>query len=357
MRGRHLVPLFSLSYFFELLSKINAPSPSPNQYTIINHTRPHTQVDRIVDVENDVEYPLVLDDSVDLKAIETDPLTMDRQDPDYEIHFGRKFLVKWINVNYSELTWESERDLLRAEIEYLSHCEKFLQRRMKPCKKKWTTSVKSEVEEKAAYAKKFLTRDKEVAKERREEYEEDLCGKIYKNGGQVRDYQAAGISWMFINYLNPRITGGMLADEMGLGKTVQTVAFFDEVRNTTHSRRPFLVVAPLSTIGHWQREFESWSDFNAVVYLGNQEDRDTIRLHELAFDEDTVDHAGNGGELRNVHLLKEHTYSTDRVSADGRSRKRFSEKLWKFDVLICTPESFSGNDDDLRQVRLLRDGK
>lgn len=33
-------------------------------------------------------------------------------------------------------------------------------------------------------------------------------------------------------------------------------------------RGPFLVIAPLSTISNWQREFETWSDINAVVYHG-----------------------------------------------------------------------------------------
>lgn len=28
------------------------------------------------------------------------------------------------------------------------------------------------------------------------------------------------------------------------------------------------MIAPLSTISNWQREFETWSDINAVVYHG-----------------------------------------------------------------------------------------
>ena len=33
-------------------------------------------------------------------------------------------------------------------------------------------------------------------------------------------------------------------------------------------RGPFLVIAPLSTISNWQREFETWSDINVVIYHG-----------------------------------------------------------------------------------------
>ena len=48
----------------------------------------------------------------------------------------------------------------------------------------------------------------------------------------------------------------MLADEMGLGKTAQIVATFSELSRTHGVGGPFLVVAPLSTIEHWQRELD-----------------------------------------------------------------------------------------------------
>ena len=43
---------------------------------------------------------------------------------------------------------------------------------------------------------------------------------------------------------------------------------------------PFLVVAPLSTIANWQREFASWTNINAVVYHGSQTSRDMIHTYE-----------------------------------------------------------------------------
>ena len=33
-------------------------------------------------------------------------------------------------------------------------------------------------------------------------------------------------------------------------------------------RGPFLIIVPLSTIANWEREFESWSDMNVVIYHG-----------------------------------------------------------------------------------------
>jgi SNF2 family DNA or RNA helicase len=62
--------------------------------------------------------------------------------------------------------------------------------------------------------------------------------------------------------------GCILADEMGLGKTIQSISFMNYLMQREGIRGPFLVVAPLSTIGHWMREFEEWTHMNAVVYQG-----------------------------------------------------------------------------------------
>jgi chromodomain-helicase-DNA-binding protein 7 len=51
----------------------------------------------------------------------------------------------------------------------------------------------------------------------------------------------------------------MLADEMGLGKTIQTVAILEHLRSRENVRGPFLIIAPLSTLEHWKREFEDWT--------------------------------------------------------------------------------------------------
>lgn len=59
----------------------------------------------------------------------------------------------------------------------------------------------------------------------------------------------------------------ILADEMGLGKTIQSITFLNEI-DKFGIPGPFLVIAPLSTIGNWQREFETWTDLNAITYHG-----------------------------------------------------------------------------------------
>jgi len=54
---------------------------------------------------------------------------------------------------------------------------------------------------------------------------------------------------------------------MGLGKTVQSITFLQELASYGIPG-PFLVVAPLSTIANWQREFETWTDVNVITYHG-----------------------------------------------------------------------------------------
>lgn len=73
----------------------------------------------------------------------------------------------------------------------------------------------------------------------------------------------------------------ILADEMGLGKTVQAVSFLRAVSEEAPGR-PHLVVAPLSTLSHWERELAAWApDLNVVTLHGNPKARDAIVLREF----------------------------------------------------------------------------
>jgi SNF2 family DNA or RNA helicase len=67
---------------------------------------------------------------------------------------------------------------------------------------------------------------------------------------------------------------------MGLGKTVQIIAFLDHLWEVENIKGPFLVLVPLSTIEHWRRESEGWSNMNVCVYHdveGGRDSRDVIR--------------------------------------------------------------------------------
>merc|ERR1719174_1014994 len=76
--------------------------------------------------------------------------------------------------------------------------------------------------------------------------------------------------WLAQNYMQFRSC--ILADEMGLGKTIQVVAllqllFTNRIGEILKNREgPVLIVVPLSTIIHWQRTIEDWTDMTCCVY-------------------------------------------------------------------------------------------
>lgn len=81
----------------------------------------------------------------------------------------------------------------------------------------------------------------------------------------------------------------ILADEMGLGKTIQSIAFLYEIFNMG-IRGPFLIIAPLSTITNWEREFRTWTHMNVIVYHGSQISRQMILQYEMFYRDQQVLH-------------------------------------------------------------------
>ena len=69
---------------------------------------------------------------------------------------------------------------------------------------------------------------------------------------------------------------------MGLGKTIQSITFLYEIV-LKGIQGPFLVIAPLSTIPNWEREFRTWTELNVVVYHGSQASRRTIQTYEMSY--------------------------------------------------------------------------
>lgn len=79
----------------------------------------------------------------------------------------------------------------------------------------------------------------------------------------------------------------ILADEMGLGKTIQSITFLFEIF-FMGLRGPFLIIAPLSTITNWEREFRTWTEMNVIVYHGSQISRQMILQYETYYRDEQV---------------------------------------------------------------------
>ena len=137
---------------------------------------------------------------------------------------------------------------------------------------------------------------------------------LYKNENRLRDYQVEGVNWLASTYY--RKHGCILADEMGLGKTVQIVSYLEHLHRVEKIHRPFLVVVPLSTVEHWRREFEGWTDMVCCIYHDRQRVwRDVLREYEWYFED------------------RPHT-------AD----------YLKFDVLVTTYDTLIGDFDVISQI-------
>lgn len=102
---------------------------------------------------------------------------------------------------------------------------------------------------------------------------------ILVSGCTMKDYQLDGLEWLVTLYENG--LNGILADEMGLGKTLQCIALTAHLLE--HGvKGPFLVVAPLSTVSNWCREFERFSPrIKVLQYMGPKPRRQKITFGKL----------------------------------------------------------------------------
>ena len=86
-----------------------------------------------------------------------------------------------------------------------------------------------------------------------------INAKLYK-------YQEAGLAWL--DFMSSSKCGGILADEMGLGKTLQIISLI-ALRVKNGSKGPFLIVAPVSLIENWRREFKKFApQIETYVHFG-----------------------------------------------------------------------------------------
>lgn len=225
------------------------------------------------------------DSPFEIEYLEIDRV-LDSEERDGTIHY----FVKWQGLPYSEATWESSEEVndAHAVAEYERHNE------LPPAR----------VDYNAATPRPPPGEWKEI-------------DATFKDDNQLRGYQREGMNWLRWCWYNRR--NSILADEMGLGKTVQTVSMLWYLFKYRNIRGPFMIIAPLSTIPHWRRELENWTDMNCIVYHGNSEARQNIRDYEFYY---TDDH----GRIK---------WTT----------------MFKFHVIVTTYEMILTDSDILRPVR------
>lgn len=81
-----------------------------------------------------------------------------------------------------------------------------------------------------------------------------------------------------------------------------------------HTKGPFLVSAPLSTIINWEREFEMWApDMYVVTYVGDKDSRAVIRENEFSFEGNAI----RGG--KKASKMKVRKNSRDVLKSENRN--------------------------------------
>ncbi|XP_045626390.2 chromodomain-helicase-DNA-binding protein Mi-2 homolog isoform X5 [Procambarus clarkii] len=216
-----------------------------------------------------------------------------------------QYLVKWRDLPYDQATWEDEDE----EIVGLKTAVEFYHDLRAACNADACNKSKKGKKKGKSRARELGDEDREPSSPRRytpppEKPITNLNKKYDKQpdyidgtGLSLHEYQLEGVNWL--RYSWGQGTDTILADEMGLGKTIQTIAFLYSLYKEGHSKGPFLVAVPLSTIINWEREFEMWApDFYVVTYVGDRDSRTMIREHELSFEEGAVRSASKATRIR-----------------------------------------------------------
>lgn len=165
-------------------------------------------------------------------------------------------LVKWMKLPYEGCTFET--------IEDVQNCEGF-------------------VTEMEAYKERKRMRHMRLPIEWRPSKDGQIKlipDKVFKNSNTLRTYQIEGVNWLLNRWYFKQSC--IMADEMGLGKTVQSVTFVNSLFKEFDYCAPALIVAPLSTIVHWVREFRNWTDLRVLTYHGSIVGRNIINEYEFS---------------------------------------------------------------------------
>uniref|UniRef100_A0A3Q2PE10 Chromodomain helicase DNA binding protein 4b n=1 Tax=Fundulus heteroclitus TaxID=8078 RepID=A0A3Q2PE10_FUNHE len=212
------------------------------------------------------------------------------------------YLIKWRDLPYDQSTWESE-DMDIPEYDtykqiYWNHRELMMGEEGRPGKKlKKTVKVK-----KAERPPANPVVDPTIKFDRQPDY-------LDSTGGTLHPYQLEGLNWLRFSWA--QATDTILADEMGLGKTVQTAVFLYSLYKEGHSKGPFLVSAPLSTIINWEREFEMWApDMYVVTYVGDKDSRAVIRENEFSFEGNAIRGGKKASKMKKDSTVKFHVLLT-----------------------------------------------
>ncbi|XP_038943546.1 chromodomain-helicase-DNA-binding protein 3 isoform X6 [Rattus norvegicus] len=212
------------------------------------------------------------------------------------------YLVKWKDLPYDQSTWEEDEMNIP---EYDDHKQSYWRHRElimgeDPAQPRKYKKKKKEIQGDGPPSSP--TNDPTVKYETQPRF-------ITATGGTLHMYQLEGLNWLRFSWAQG--TDTILADEMGLGKTIQTIVFLYSLYKEGHTKGPFLVSAPLSTIINWEREFQMWAPkFYVVTYTGDKDSRAIIRENEFSFEDNAIKGGKKAFKMKREAQVKFHVLLT-----------------------------------------------
>ncbi|XP_020686638.1 CHD3-type chromatin-remodeling factor PICKLE isoform X2 [Dendrobium catenatum] len=212
-------------------------------------------------------------------AIRPEWTTVDRIIATRKIGDEREYFVKWRELPYDECSWEVKSDIstFQPQIERFNMIQS---RGSKKFRSKNKNLIRDSKDPKIKEKELQPFEEKKVFRhiEKKIEFQQFEKSPEFISGGTLHPYQLEGLN--FLRYSWFKSTHVILADEMGLGKTIQSIAFLASLFEDNIS--PHLVIAPLSTLRNWEREFLTWApQMNVVMYFGSAQARTVIRNYEF----------------------------------------------------------------------------
>ncbi|KAL3656097.1 hypothetical protein CASFOL_000493 [Castilleja foliolosa] len=222
---------------------------------------------------------------------------------------GKEYYVKWKELSYDECSWELESTIAS----FHKDIEKF-------------NRIQSQYYKvSAAKQKRKLSDCMEIKK--KHEFQQYEKSPEFLSGGSLHPYQLEGLN--FLRFSWSKHTHVILADEMGLGKTIQSIAFLASLFED--SLYPHLVVAPLSTLRNWEREFALWApQMNVVMYCGTAQARTVIRDYEFYYPK----------SQKKIKKKK-----------SGQAVSESKQDRIKFDVLLTSYEMINMDSSSLKPIK------
>lgn len=237
----------------------------------------------------------------------------DLQEVGLAFEVDKLYFVKWKNLSYIDATWERESVIEAPDkINDFRFFNRALDKESRQAminqvnRHKTYMEILNNPKKKAKCSNAFINdlRNKlycyDVSLHREPIQYTFKNQPIFKDQKMLRDYQLESLNWLIQAWYQRRNV--ILADEMGLGKTVQSISFLNHLNNFEGCRGPFLVIAPLSTLDHWKRTGENWTNLNSILYYDSNsiEGRAACRGYEWFY----IDVSTKGSLLQTAELYK-----------------------------------------------------